>query len=292
MPEVQSQAEWEPQLLEPFTTCAPCLDALDELEWVAECALQVGKWALGVRSSNADVDAALRRVLREHVVDVAAPNNFSLLMAGNDARAFNFLYQANDVLVRTRTPGRVLRALVQHLSEFAEPAVPTVRIHATGFFANGAVIVAPDELRAEIPNIETRLNVAGLRVIDSPVLHIDPETAQLVIPEPALRVDAGALAEYEDAHPAKGREQPPVLPGRYPIAAWALLTAEDRTDSISAAQGVAAAAQLVKNADALGAQQTLEVVAAALAGATVAGLTWDAPGELVGRLAALGSGGA
>src|SRR5260221_13471486 len=100
----------EPRFLEPFSTCSSCIETLDDLDWVASSTFRVGEWALGVRSSSLATDAALRRVLAAHLLDVEAPPNFSALMAdepgpGGQARAFNFLYRSNDPLVRTRAPG-------------------------------------------------------------------------------------------------------------------------------------------------------------------------------------------
>jgi hypothetical protein len=290
MSETRSHEVWEPQLLEPHSACSSCIDTLDDLDWVTSSTFRVGQWALGVRSSNLEMDEALRRVLGAHLVDVEAPANFSVLMADGQTRTFNFLYRASDSLVRTRVPGRVLRTLISHLSDFVEPSSPTVRLNATGLIVGGRAIVAPDELRAEMANIETRLNAAGMQVIDAPTLHLEPETGQVIVPEPALTVDAEALADYEREHPPPGRELAPVLPGRYPIMAWALVTGEDRVGPVGRAQGVAAAARQVANADDLGAQQTLNVVVGALAQIPISGIWWNEYGELVGQLRALANG--
>jgi hypothetical protein len=290
MTETQTPAPvWEPKLLEPRSACSSCIDTLDDLDWVASSTFRVGQWALGVRSSSVETDAALQRVLRAHLVDVDAPANFSLLMADDDTRTFNFLYRASDALVRTRAPGRLLRTLVSHLSEFVERSSAVARLSVTGLLVGGRVIVAPDALRDEIANIETRLNVAGIRVIDAPILELERGTGHVIVPEPALSLDTDALADYERDHPSSGRELAPVLAGRYPIAAWALTTSENRLGPIGAAQGVAAAAQQVVNADRLGAQQALDVVADALTTVPIAGIWWRESAELVGQLVDLGN---
>jgi len=279
----------EPKILQPFSTCSSCIESLDDLDWAASTAFRVGEWALGVRSSSIDTDAVLRRVLAAHVVDIEAPANFSALMAGDSdpdgqVRAFNLLYRASDPLVRTRAPGRVLRTLLQHLSDFETTDATTLRVAATGFVVNGRVVVAPDGIAAEMANIETRLNAAGVQVIDAPLLYLDPASGEVVIPEPALTVDHDALADYERAHPAPRREPEPVPTGRYPIAVWAFTVGPDQDTALRPAQAVAGAAQQVVNADGFGAQRVLDVMAGVIATTPVAGMWWNDPADLANQL--------
>jgi hypothetical protein len=285
---------WEPQLLEPTSACSSCIDTLDDLDWATTTTVRIGEWALGVRSSTLEMDDVLRRVLGAHVVDVEAPANFSALMADGRTRPFNFLYRASDALVRTRARGRLVRTLIAHLSEFAAPtetAAPAVRLNAAAVIADGAAILIPEGFRAELAGIETRLNVAGLRVVDAPTLELE-RGGHIVVPEPAVAVDTAALAEYElDTEPL-GRELPPVLPGRYPIRAWAFVTGEPGAGPVGRAQGIAAAAQQVMNAADVGAQATLETVAGALADASLSGIWWEESGQLVSSLRALADGAA
>jgi hypothetical protein len=262
---------------------------------VASSTFRVGPWALGVRSTRVEFDESLRRVLAAHVLDVGAPPNFSVVMADEQAesrraQAFNFLYRSTQSVVRTRAPGRVLRALLQHLSDFVEPDGPTIRIAGTGLVVDGRAIVAPYALRSVMGTLQRRLNVAGMQVIDAPVLHLAPGTSDVLVPEPSLTVDTDALAEFEQRHPAKGREPDAVAPGRYPIMAWAVVTAEDQVGPLRTAHGVAAAAQQVLNADALGARETLEVIAGSVAEAPAHGVWWRDPPELVQQLSALAEG--
>jgi hypothetical protein len=226
------------------------------------------------------------------VVDIEAPANFSALMADDSdtdghVRAFNLLYRASDPLVRTRAPGRVLRTLLQHLSDFATTDSATMRLAATGFVVGGRVVVAPGGIGSEMANIESRLNAAGVQVIDAPVLHLDPASGELVVPEPALTIDHDALADYERANPAPRREPEPVRAGRYPVAVWAFTVAPEHDTSLRPAQAVAAAAQQVVNADEFGAQQVLDVMAATIDKTPIAGMWWGDPAELANQLLAL-----
>jgi hypothetical protein len=279
------------RFLEPVTECGSCLSALDDMDWAATSTFRVGEWALGVRSSNTEIDAVLRRVLAAHLVDIEAPANFSALMADERARTFHFLYRASETLVRTRAAGRVLRTLIAHLSDFAVPSNPVIRLDAAAVIVDGKAIVVPALMRAELGGLETRLNIAGMTVGDSPTLYLDPGTASVIVPEPAITVDTQALADFERSQPpTPGRELDPVLPGRYPIAAWALVTGPALIGPIGRAPAVAAVARQVANADELGAQQTLDAVADALQAVTVAGLCWLDSGGLVSQLRDLANG--
>jgi hypothetical protein len=281
----------ETRFLEPRTECGSCLAALDDMEWAASSTFRVGEWALGVRSSDADIDAALRRVLAAHLVEIEAPANFSALMADEQARTFHFLYRASDALVRTRAAGRVLRTLIAHLSAFADPSGTVIRLDAAAVIVDGRAIVVPASLRAELGSIETRLNVAGMTVGDSPTLYLDPGTASVIVPEPALTVDTDALADFERAQrPPPTRELDPVPAGRYPIGAWALVSGPELVGPIGRAQAVAAVTQLVANADEIGAQQALDAVADALKSVPVSGLWWFDSAGLVTQLRELAGG--
>src|SRR4051812_25171856 len=132
------------------------------MEWEAASTFLVGEWALGVRSSTAELDTELRRILAAHVIDFDAPANFSALVSrGADdeqVRGFHFLYRASDSIVRTRSPRRIVRTLLHYLSDFAEPAVAMPRLGAVGLVADGRAVIAPERIRAELPNVEARLN--------------------------------------------------------------------------------------------------------------------------------------
>jgi hypothetical protein len=283
----------EPRVLEPRTvpvvsTCRSCIESLDDLEWAAASTFLVGEWALGVRSSTAELDADLRRILAAHRIDFDAPDNFSALVSRGDhdeqVRGFHFLYRASDPLVRSRTPRRIVRALLHHLSDFAEPSLALPKVAAMGFVADGRAVIAPERVRAELTNIETRLNDAGVGVVDAPVLHLDFEGAQLVVPEPALTIDADALADFDRRHPQPAREPAAVAPGRYPIAAWAFTTDAPAAGPLGVAPAVAAAAQEIVNADVVGPQAALDGVAAVMARVPAFGIAWENPAALTRRL--------
>jgi hypothetical protein len=285
-----------PRILEPRTvpvvsTCRSCIESLDDLHWDAASTFLVGEWALGVRSSTAELDADLRRILAAHVIDFDAPDNFSALVSRGDddqqVRGFHFLYRASDSLVRPRSPRRIVHALLHHLSDFAAPSPARPRLAAVGLVANGRAVIAPERIRAELPNVESRLNDAGVAVVDAPVLHLDPDGACLVVPEPALTIDHDALAEFERRHPPARGEIEPVAPGRYPLAAWAFTTDEHAAGRLGAAPAIAAGAQEVVNADAFGAQAVLDRIASVCTTVPAFGIWWPNPAALARRLVEL-----
>jgi hypothetical protein len=285
-----------PRILEPRTvpvvsTCRSCIESLDDMEWEAASTFLVGEWALGVRSSTTELDTDLRRILAAHVIDFDAPANFSALASSDDddeqVRGFHFLYRASDSLVRTRTPRRIVHTLLHYLSDFAEPSTALPRLAAVGLVANGRAVIAPERVRAELPNIESRLNDAGVAVVDAPVLHLDPDGASLVVPEPALVLDRDVLADFERRHPPARRELEPVAPGRYPLAAWAFTTDEQAAGRLGAAPAIAAGAQEVVNADVSGPQAVLDGVAAVFASVPAFGIWWPNPAALGHRLVEL-----
>jgi hypothetical protein len=281
----------EPRTIPPVSTCRLCIESLDDMQWEATSTFLVGEWALGVRSSTAELDADLRRILAPHVIDFDAPDNFSALVSRGDGdeqvRGFHFLYRASDSLVRTRAPRRVVQTLLHYLSDFAAPAVARPRLAAVGFVADGRAVIAPERVRAELPNVESRLNDAGIAVVDAPVLHLDPDSACLVVPEPALSIDADALADFERRHPPARRELEPVAPGRYPIAAWAFTTDERAAGRLGVAPAVAAGAQQVVNADVFGPRSVLDGIAAVCARVPAFGIWWGNPAALGRRLVEL-----
>jgi len=291
VPEPREPRVLEPRTLPPVSTCRSCIESLDDMEWEASSTFLVGEWALGVRSTTAELDGELRRILAAHVIDFDAPANFSALVARGEGdgqvRGFHFLYRASDALVRTRTPRRIVRTLLHYLSDFAEPVEPMPRLAAVGLVAGGRAVIAPERIRAELPNVETRLNDAGVAVVDASVLHLDAEGACLVVPEPALSIDREALADFERRQPSAGRELEPVAPGRYPITAWAFTTDERAAGRLGVAPAVAAGAQQVVNADVFGPQTVLDGVAAVCAHVPAFGIWWANPADLGRRLVEL-----
>jgi hypothetical protein len=263
---------------------------------VATSTYHIGPWALGVRSSRVEFDDALRQVLAAHMLDAEAPANFSIMMADDGgvqggARTFNVLYRASQSVVKSRVPGRVMRGLLQYMSEFAESTSATLRFAATGVVKDGRAIVAPYALRWAAGTLQPRLNAVGMQLIDGPVVHVEPSASELVVPEPVLRIDADALANFDARFPGHGREPAPVAPGRYPIAAWALVTDPESAGPMRRAHALAVAAQQVLNADERGLRGTLEAVARCLAAAPAYGVWWARPGEFVQQLNACATAG-
>ena len=94
---------------------------------MASSTFEIGDWYLGVRSTSERADQLIRRFLAAHYVeDVEAPPNCSVALADPAPRRsavqdLHLLYRSSSLVVRTRSPSRVLRGLAAHLSAFAPP---------------------------------------------------------------------------------------------------------------------------------------------------------------------------
>lgn len=203
-----------------------------------------------MRSNSTSVDGFLRRLLAAHVVsDPAAPVNFSVRIeeAAPGVSPLHTLFSGGGrVLVKDRSPGRVLHALLAHLASFAEarregflPLDATVVVRG-----DKAVLSAP--LQPGTRAFEASLRRGGLRRVDHPTVHLDLADRALVIPEPPLDVDVAAWASPPDEAGAGGLEPTDENVGRYTLAGVALVDVEDVPGPRSRAAVVSAVASLAQ----------------------------------------------
>lgn len=223
------------------------------------------------------------------MADGVAPPNYSVRLAGaaekSPARAFHFLYRNSAPLIRTRDAQRLVRGLFSYLSSHDEN-VPARLLHVHGAALvsdRGDALIAPGVLRQWAPQVERRLKRKGLSFTDAPRVLVDPDRHEVIVPEVGLDVDWSALAELESLAPG-GRPDPPVRPGRYPLAGWAFF---GQGDSLSRAQAVALGAGLTTDSGDLGMQGTLDALARVMRNIEPTQLDWDDPANLVAPLLAL-----
>ena len=270
---------------------------LDRLVWAGSSTFRIGRLLLGVRSSNQAVHDLLRETLIAHLVEgVEAPNNYSILLAGDDPeskdRAFHFVYRGFNPVVRTRDPQRLVPALLSRLAGHLDHGRSDhVRLDSVALVAGDVAVLAPAEIRYVMPVLERRLNSKGLRVVDQPWTALDVETGELVVTEPALDVDPEAQARLTRAFPRARRPDPPVAPGRYRVAGWAFGLGHAHNGPISRSQAVALACPQVLNVAELGAQRTLDGLARAIRSVDPVAMWADSPAGLVGPLVSLAAGG-
>lgn len=135
-------------------------------------------------------------------------------------RDLNLLVRGADVLVRSRSATRVLRALLWRLADEMVPFDvdgPTVRVDSMAVMVDGVALLVPPGVRVLAPGMARQLARAGIAVADVPRPEVDVRTAELVLRPPAVTHDPGALRD----DPVDELVEPRVIaPGRYPLAGW------------------------------------------------------------------------
>jgi hypothetical protein len=154
-------------------------------------------------------------------------------------------------------------------------------VHAIAFVGDRGAVIAPSTLRQWIATVERRLNVKGLRVVDTPVVLIDVDRNEVVVPAPALEADWSALDDLVRLTPFV-RPDPVVTAGRYALRRWAFFG----DANISRAQAVALASRIAADHD--GVQAMLEALAQVIRRTPVASVPWVEPAKLATALAELG----
>jgi hypothetical protein len=224
---------------------------VDRLGWAGSFTVRAGDYHLGVRASSEELVSALAGMLAAHVVDdpEAGPNfSVQLVTDGGTRRPFHFLFQQSITAVRSRSPERILRALLSYLTYHAlEEREDLVTVHSLAFVRDGQSVLVPHLVRLALKKVERHFNRAGFALVDTPNALIDPSTGDLVVPEPALEVDHDALAAAARLAPQPDRPDTIVAPGRYPITYWAFGGGEG--EEISPARALSEAVPLLLGDD-------------------------------------------
>jgi hypothetical protein len=160
-------------------------------------------------------------------------------------------------------------------------------MHAVTLVSGTSALLAPPVLRQWPELIERRLNAGGMRFADTPWALVDPVRREVIVPDPVLDVDWDALDGVDALTAGRDRPDPPVPPGRYPIAGWAFRVRADQAGPLTRAQAVMQGLQLVIGSLERGAQQALDDLTTVVRAIEPAGIAWDDPAELVPPLVAL-----
>jgi hypothetical protein len=180
-----------------------------------------GEQQVGVRADDPSVLTALRDALAAWVVDADVHATYSIHLGdtGTDAgRALAVLYRDGDLLLRSRSRGRALRALAAHLALYLPQPEGSVRLRALAAITDdGRAIVSPRPHHGS-STFDRHLAACRLHVVDGPVVLVDAAGIEVLVAQPFFDID----------HPlavvtSHGSEQPdpaPAAPGRYPIVAW------------------------------------------------------------------------
>jgi peroxiredoxin len=218
-------------------------------DWVGTRVYAFGDFHVGIGvNSDETADVLDRLFTGARVEDLWAPNNYSVALfppAGGPVREFNRLVADEQPLVRSRSAGRALGGLLAHLSAQLGPSDPSlVRLRATSALRDGQGLLLPPRAAHWLPELQPRLARLGIQLADMPWTLIDPAACELVVPEPAIDHDTAVLGEL-DADVRLGSELPAVPPGRYPLQAWYLSTAEERVGRLPLVAAVAFAVGLL-----------------------------------------------
>lgn len=209
----------------PGGACLP--GQTDGRRWAPAQAYRVGDVHVGIRCDTEETRRTVTRLLAaQHAPQVrGAPDHYSVVLppaSDGAVRGLALLLQGGGTLVRSRSGRRVLDALVAWLSALLPPPpdcadLPSCR--APAVVADGRAVLLPPAARGWLRTLQPRLARLGVRPVDSPRTFLDPDSAAVVVPAPALPVDAAVLAAA--GIPADTRsERRPAAPGRYPLAAW------------------------------------------------------------------------
>lgn len=229
--------------------------------------------------SSDDLGDDVRSVLAAHVVDDpdAPDNNFSLWEPEDDAdrrgiTELSRLYVGYPVALRTRGRHRLVEALVAHLSAHVwSDDADLLPVHSVAFTrGDEAIMLSAHRASKDEPVLARH----GWCRVDGPLAYLAWDTADLVVPEVPLTIDAAALARLaeERSHPRERQASPP---GRYRVVGWGLdhvQVDEDDRASLGALVGraVATVAARDRRADAVAVVADLLRSAAVMPGGDLA----------------------
>ena len=255
--------------------------------WAKTSAYEVGEFHIGVRADSLATDDLLGRVFATHRLpgDVEAPDNYSVVIAEEgkrSARSLNLLLWGSSTVVRSRSPRRVLLALAAYLSSALEPQEGLLRTSNVGAIVGDSAILMPSVVMQWLEDVQPRLSRLGVRLVDQPFSTIDPDRLELVVPEPRVEVDEGALAEISEPTPSRS-EQPRVEPGCYPLRAWTVWETEEVDAPLTRAKAVAASLpSIIANPEDL--EALLPQLGSLVERISPIPLVFDTPDELAGSL--------
>jgi hypothetical protein len=217
--------------------------------WKGTRAYALGEYHVGLRYDAPETAELLDRLFPgARVNDRRVPDNYSIALDGTpttkgagSSRSLKLLVHGGTQLVRSRSVGRVIAALLSYLSADLDEADPALtRVNATAVVHDGAAILLPAGLVDFVKQLQPRLAKERMCIVDAPRTMLDLSTRELVVLEPTIPHDPWVLTELDDGV-RLGSEPPWVRPGRYPLRAWFLARSPEHLGPVSPAIGVTAA---------------------------------------------------
>ena len=194
-------------------------------QWGVTSAYAIGEFHVGIRTDSLGTDDLLARAFGSYRLpdSTPAPDNFSVVLgenSGTGAKALNLLLAADTTVLRSRSPGRILRALSARLSALLEgDSEGLLRTTNVAVLVGDQAVLLPPIALYWMDYLQARLARLGVRLSDEPHALVDPDKCELVIPEPRIEIAPAVLAKLGTPSPSRS-ELPPLEPGRYPLGVW------------------------------------------------------------------------
>jgi hypothetical protein len=181
-------------------------------------AVQVGGEVVGVRCNDLDLLTLLRGALAPLLVDGEdAGPRLSLFVTPDRGRIAGlcFLYRDDELVFRSASRGRVVRATLAHLDRFLPASDGTTRLNARVLVREkGAVLVGGAYLEM-LELAGPHLASMGWQVVDGPAAVVDRGDFSAVVNPPRIALDAAGIAAIDARYPP-GRDEA-TRPGRHEI---------------------------------------------------------------------------
>jgi hypothetical protein len=194
-------------------------------------AVQIGDEVVGVRSNDPDVLTALRAALAPGVVDEErATPRLSLVVTPDRGRVAGlcFLYRDDDLVFRSASRGRFLRATLAYLDRFLPASDGTIRLNARVLVGkNGAVLIGGTYLEM-LELAGPHLASLGWQVVDAPAV-VDRDDFSAVVEPPRIALDPATVAELDARYPPGRGEVAPL--GRHEVKTVIVVGGEPYPDT-------------------------------------------------------------
>jgi hypothetical protein len=153
--------------------------------------------------------ALFSAALRPQVeTELEAPPNLSLTFGEGHGRVrgLHFLYRSGLSVVRTDSPGRLLRGAIRHLEGFASAPPGMTRVNAKLLVRDGEATLVDGRFGGTVDMLERRLHRMGYRLVDVHAPLLDRDTLDIKLEAPRLDVDPDGRAEIDRQYPPKPHE--------------------------------------------------------------------------------------
>jgi thiol-disulfide isomerase/thioredoxin len=209
--------------------CGPGASGKAATVWTPTETYEIGDYRVGVRADSAAAADLVRKALVAYGIeaDDKTPANFSVKLGEpptGSSRQLRMLLQGSTMVARSRSPRRVMTALANYLSALTrEPGGGLVVSRNLAVVLDGQAVLLPPWSRNMLEQLQPRLARIGAALVDAPHALVDTSNGTLIVPAPTVELDASVLDLLDE--PVSSRmELPPVAPGNYPVAVWAVWT--------------------------------------------------------------------